>query len=71
MLNNAKAVLSRRIEQMPEEGLLMLLEETFPYVRRHASLLMAMSFALAITALSANTLIVYWRAVTLEALACA
>ena len=32
MLNNAKAVLSKRIEQMPEEGLLLLLEETFPYV---------------------------------------
>ena len=33
MLNNAKAVLSKRIEHMPEDGLLLLLEETFPYVR--------------------------------------
>lgn len=37
MLNNAKAVLSKRIEQMPEEGLLLLLEETFPYVSRTSS----------------------------------
>ena len=33
MLNNAKSVLSKRIEHMPEDGLLLLLEETFPYVR--------------------------------------
>lgn len=32
MLESAKQVLSGRIETMQEEGLLALLEETFPYV---------------------------------------
>ncbi len=32
MLESAKQVLSSRIETMQEEGLLALLEETFPYV---------------------------------------
>ena len=54
MLNNAKAVLSRRIEQMPEEGLLMLLEETFPYVRRHAALHGTAQLACVATASSAS-----------------
>ena len=33
MLESAKNVLAERIEKMPEEALLALLEETFPYVR--------------------------------------
>lgn len=33
MLDSAKNVLAGRIEKMPEEALLALLEETFPYVR--------------------------------------
>ena len=32
MLESAKKVLAARIEKMPEEALLALLEETFPYV---------------------------------------
>ena len=32
MLDSAKKVLAGRIETMPEEALLALLEETFPYV---------------------------------------
>lgn len=32
MLESAKQVLCSRIETMQEEGLLALLEETFPYV---------------------------------------
>lgn len=32
MLESAKKLLAGRIESMPEEGLLALLEETFPYV---------------------------------------
>lgn len=32
MLESAKQVLGSRIETMQEEGLLALLEETFPYV---------------------------------------
>ena len=32
MLESAKRVLVARIETMPEEGLLALLEQTFPYV---------------------------------------
>lgn len=32
MLESAKKVLAARIEQMTEEALLALLEETFPYV---------------------------------------
>ena len=32
MLESAKKVLAGRIEKMPEEALLALLEETFPYV---------------------------------------
>lgn len=32
MLESAKKVLVGRIESMPEEGLLALLEQTFPYV---------------------------------------
>ena len=33
MLESAKKVLAARIENMAEEALLALLEETFPYVR--------------------------------------
>ena len=32
MLESAKQVLAERIDSMPEEGLLALLEDTFPYV---------------------------------------
>ena len=32
MLESTKKVLAGRIEKMPEEALLALLEETFPYV---------------------------------------
>lgn len=38
MLESAKKVLAARIEQMAEEALLTLLEETFPYVRHTVAL---------------------------------
>ena len=39
MLDSAKKVLVGRIESMQEDGLLALLEQTFPYVRRLQSVL--------------------------------